>query len=342
MRRQFTQIASGYRTEFPVVWPDSQRPMLVVTVDTEEEFDWSRPLARTSRGVSHAGAIPAAHRVFDRHEIRPTYLVDYAVASQEASAGLLSELARDGRCEIGAHLHPWVNPPDDEDVTPANSYPGNLPAELERAKLERLTDMIVERLGVRPTAYRAGRYGFGPNTAETLRALGYRIDTSVVPHTEFNTDGGPDFAGFPDRPYWLDGERRLLEVPLSVGFCGALRSAGKNLYDTLRRPAADRLHMGGLFARLRLIERIRLSPEGMSLRDLVRLTDTLLAAGHKVFNLSFHSPSLAPGHTPYVRTQDDHDRFLATLDAYFDHFLGARGGQAGTLSDVRTLAEKAA
>lgn len=342
MRRQFTQIASGYRTEFPVAWSDSLLPLLVVTVDTEEEFDWSRPLARANRGVSHAGAIPAAHRIFDRHGVRPTYLVDYAIASQDAGAGPLRELARDGRCEIGTHLHPWVNPPDDEAVTPANSYPGNLPAGLERAKLERLTDLIAERFDARPIAYRAGRYGFGPNTAETLHALGYRIDTSVVPHTDFRADGGPDFAGFPDQPYWLDGERRLLEIPLSVGWCGALRAGGKDLFDALRRPPADRLRLGGLFARLRLIERIRLSPEGMSLHDLVRLTDTLLAAGHKVFNLSFHSPSLAPGHTPYVRTQDDHDRFLATLDAYFDHFLGARGGQAGTLSDVRTLAEKAA
>lgn len=342
MRWQFTQARSGYRTEFPIAWSDLQSPLLVVTIDTEEEFDWSRPLARANRGVGHAGAIPAAHRIFDRHGVRPTYLVDYAIAGQDAGAGPLRELARDGRCEIGAHLHPWVNPPDDETVTPANSYPGNLPAALERAKLERLTDTIAERLGVRPTVYRAGRYGFGPNTAATLRALGYRVDTSVVPHTEFTADGGPDFAGFADQPYWLDGERRLLEVPLTVGFCGALRSGGKGLYDALRRPPAGRLRLGGLCARLRLIERIRLSPEGMSLRELVRLTDTLLAAGHKVFNLSFHSPSLAPGHTPYVRTQDDHDRFLATLDAYLDHFLGPCGGSAGTLSDVRVLAESAA
>ena len=322
--------------------PSRQAPVLVLTVDTEEEFDWSRPLARGNRAVGHLRAVAVAHRIFDRHGIRPTYLVDYAVASQEAGAGPLRELARDGRCEIGAHLHPWVNPPDDEAVTPANSYPGNLPAELERGKLERLTDMIAGRIGVRPTAYRAGRYGFGPNTAATLRALGYSIDTSVVPHTGFGADGGPDFAGCPDRPYWLDRERRLLEVPLSVGFCGALRSNGTALYDALRRSPASRLHLGGLFARLRLLERIRLSPEGMSLQDLIRLTDTLLAAGHKVLNLSFHSPSLEPGHTPYVRNRNEHDRFLATLDAYIDHVLGARGGQPGTLGDVLELAREAA
>ena len=41
----------------------------------------------------------------------------------------------------------------------------NLPASapLERAKITRLTDKIVDSFGVRPTVYLAGRYGYGRN-----------------------------------------------------------------------------------------------------------------------------------------------------------------------------------
>ena len=50
-----------------------------------------------------------------------------------------------------------------------------------------------------PRVYKAGRYGFGPTTADALEALGYTIDASVVPHMDFTSEEGPSFAGF--RPW---------------------------------------------------------------------------------------------------------------------------------------------
>ena len=45
----------------------------------------------------------------------------------------------DGKCEIGAHLNPWITPPLAEELTSTNTFPGNLCAVLERAKLTELT-----------------------------------------------------------------------------------------------------------------------------------------------------------------------------------------------------------
>ena len=73
-----------------------------------------------------------------------------------------------GECDVGTQLHPWVNPPFDEAVTPANSFTGNLPVPLQRAKLHALTDAIEAATGMRPTVYRAGRYGIGRHTARLL------------------------------------------------------------------------------------------------------------------------------------------------------------------------------
>ena len=67
-----------------------------------------------------------------------------------------------------------MNPPHDEEVITFNSFAGNLPMALERAKINDLTDTIEAAFGRRPVVYRAGRYGVGPNTAELLEEAGYR------------------------------------------------------------------------------------------------------------------------------------------------------------------------
>ena len=39
-------------------------------------------------------------------------------------------------------------------------------------------------------------------TSAILAELGYRFDLSLVPHTDLSADGGPDFRGLHDRPFW--------------------------------------------------------------------------------------------------------------------------------------------
>ena len=198
-----------------------ERPMLQIVVDAEEEFDWDQPFSRTSNSVSSIRQQDQAHYTFDRYGVVPTYVVDYPVASQADGYGLLRELLAAGKCEIGAQLHPWVNPPYDEQISERNSYPGNLPAALEEEKLKRLTGAIERSFGIRPTVYKAGRYGVGPNTAEILVRLGYEIDTSVLPARDLRRKGGPDFRRCTARPYWFGPGRRLLELPLTAGVIGA-------------------------------------------------------------------------------------------------------------------------
>jgi hypothetical protein len=49
-----------------------------------------------------------------------------------------------------------------------------------------------------------------------------------------------------------------------------------------------------------------------------------------VFVLTYHSPSLAPGHTPYVRTAADLQYFLGWIEAYLAFFFGEIGGKPAT------------
>ena len=321
--------------------PSDERPLLLVVIDTEEEFDWAKPLARENRSVASIAAQPKAQAIFADFGIVPTYVIDHPVASDSEAADLLRGFAEQRACEIGAHLHPWVNPPHEESVTPRNSYPGNLPAALERAKLEALTETITAQFGVRPTIYKAGRYGLGPNTAETLKALGYRIDVSVVPYTSFADDGGPDFTAFDPRPYWHGEAPALLEVPLTCGFCGLLRDWGGALYPPLSGEAGMALHLPGFFARSGLLERIRLTPEGVSFEEQCRLTRSLFERGCRLFSYSYHSPSLAPGNTPYVRDEAELAAFLQRMRAYFDFFFCELGGRPLAVSALYEMAKSA-
>jgi peptidoglycan/xylan/chitin deacetylase (PgdA/CDA1 family) len=316
-------------------------PSLFVVVDTEEEFDWSLPHARMNTSVASVASQHRAQEIFSRYGIIPVYVVDYAVAASEAAVAQLRRFLEDGSCHIGAHLHPWVNPPHDEPVNARNSYPGNLPPALERAKLEVLTQKIEEMFGTRPTVYRAGRYGVGPATADILDDLGYKVDLSIVPHTSFAEDGGPNFHGFAGRPYRFGVRRDLLELPLSCGFCGLLRGFGAALYPLLASPPGMTVRAPGIAARLGLLERIRLTPEGVDHAAHRRLTDALFAQGCRIFSMSYHSPSLEPGHTPYVRDKGDLKAFLDAIDRYLDYFFNELGGSATTPMDLyRSLVGK--
>ncbi len=312
---------------------DDSTPELVVVVDTEEEFDWSRPFSRQATATTSIAAQSGAHRVFDRFGVVPTYVVDYPVATAPEAASVLRALRDAGQAEIGAHLHPWVTPPHDEAVTARNSYHCNLPPALERAKIEALTESLERAFGERPIIFKAGRYGFGPNTMTVLKDLGYRIDCSFVPYTSFRPDGGPDFRHAPAEPWWLDEEAGLLEVPLTVGFAGGAARLGPLLRSVFDSPGARRLHIPGILARTGLVSRGKLSPEGYPAAEQCRLIDSLLAQGRRTFSLTYHSPSLAPGHTPYVRTPADLERFLASIEAVLAHFQAA-GGRFTTLSKL--------
>ena len=317
--------------------PTEHSPLLLIFIDTEEEFDWSRPHARENTSVESIAAQAQAQQIFDRHGIVPTYVIDYPVVSSAMAVGVLRGFADSGRCRIGTHLHPWVSPPYAEAVTTYNSYPGNLPAALEREKLEVLTTAIQSAFGTRPTVYKAGRYGIGPSTAGILEELGYRIDVSIVPFTSFAGDGGPDFSAYGYHPSWFGAGGKLLEIPLSCGFCGVARALGPAVFPCVSGTVGMRIRLPGVLARLGLLERIRLTPEGIDLAANIRLARSMYDQGCRVFSFTYHSPSLIPGMTPYVRSWQDLSEFLDTMDRFFTFFTSELGGRPSEPQEVYDL-----
>lgn len=285
-----------------VAWPAAFGTRFTVFCDVEEEFDWRAPLDRAQRSTRAMTAFPEAHRRFADLGVGLACMVDHPIAMDRASVELLSRVLEDGRSSIGTQLHPWVNPPHREAVTPVNSYAGNLPRDLEAAKLDALTGAITAAFGRAPCAYRAGRYGIGPNTFSLLAERGYRLDTSVRAAYDYSRDGGPDFSAVGSDAFRV-GE--LIELPLTTVFTGGLRGQGRRLYPMLGRVPRGR----GVFARAGLLNRVALTPEDMPEDEALAAVDVAIGEGARLISFSFHSPSLAPGNTPYVRDTADLARF---------------------------------
>jgi hypothetical protein len=303
-----------------ITWPAALGRRFMVTVDTEEEFDWWGPFDRTATSVRHSGGIQAFQAYIEQAGVIPTYLCDYAIAQSDSAVEAMSPWIAQGTAELGAHLHPWINPPHDEVVCLANSYAGSLPRALERAKIFALRDYLVERFGTSPLIFRAGRYGLGANSAELLVEAGFRIDSSVRPGFDYRPFLGPDFMALPQQPYRAGPNGALIELPLSTAWLGGAGRVGAMLYPLAMRAKT----IAGIFARLRLLSRVPLTPEGVSATSCLAAIDALLEAGLPLLNFSFHSPTLEPGNTVYCRTAAHLNDFYRWWDKVLDH-LAKRG-----------------
>ena len=170
-----------------------------------------------------------------------------------------------------------------------------------------LRDRIEDAFGVSPQIYRAGRYGLGPNSAQILSQAGFKLDTSVRSRFDYRSQNGPDYSHHPLKPYWADPKADLLELPVTTIFWGILRQLGPYIH---RAQSLMPTLFGG-FSKFGLLERIALTPEGVTSEEAIRGVDIALDEGLPLLVLSFHSPSLAPGNTPYAKDE-------AAVEALYD------------------------
>ena len=84
-----------------------------------------------------------------------------------------------------------------------------------------------------------------------------------------------------------------------------------------------------------MLERIRLTPEGCSADDMIRLLDAMVDSGCEVFSMTYHSPSLRAGHTPYVRDAADLERFITSIERVCRHFKERLSGSFMSASALR-------
>ena len=328
------------------------RGAFLITIDTEGDNIWSRP---REVQTENARLIPRFQHLCERFGLRPTYLVNYEMAMDDRFQEFAADVIGRGVAEIGMHLHAWNSPPlrpltpDDDTFQP---YLIEYSEPVMREKIAFMTDLLHERLGVRPVSHRAGRWAFDDRYADMLAAHGYRVDCSVTPGATWRfTRGAPGGAGGSD---YLDAPRtvhfidsglegrsdgpRLLEVPMTVVPRSDQPPSRISRFLCRRLPRWGRL--GGYVCP----KADWLRPNGSNLASMLTILDSeqVRAAGYAEFML--HSSELMPGGSPYFRDERSIETLYEHLEVLFaavaQSFVGMTLGEfaASLVPSVRAAA----
>lgn len=311
----------------------------VITIDVEED-DWGNYLSEGC-SLDNIGEITQLQKLFDKYDVQPTYLINYPVASDKRSASMFQEYLHDGKCEIGAHCHPWNTPPLEEEVGHYNSMLCNLDGDLQHRKIECLHEVISQNLGVSPVAFRAGRWGIGNATFAALERLGYKVDTSVMAFQNWTAYHGPDFSAYGPEPFRFESDDlsckcisgSLFQVPATVGILPRNNFICRSLERLLPTRSLKQPDLVRWLHRLKVSDRIYLSPELSDARQMIVLARWMRAQGYSCLNMFFHSTSLLPGLSPFIRTEQDKRDFMARIETFLNYILesGAKPTTLGTL-----------
>ncbi len=303
------------------------RVPVVITIDTEPDDAWTN---HQNPSVANVEQLLRLQALLDRYGAKATCLVTYRVIQDDRSVEVLQEIAADSGAEIGAHLHPWENPPYLESGIDARypAFPHELPVDVFADKLESLTEAITRRITV-PTSYRGGRWGLAPAHISVLEALHYEVDTSVTPWIDWRDTygvpkrehgcGGIDYRRVSTEPYHPDyedvgrsGGARLLEIPLSVAFSRPAPALIWRRYGSLG-PTARRV-----LRKLRILRPVWATPTQCDRLELLGMLSSALAHGAQMINITFHSSELMLEGSPRSRTINQLDDTFARIEAMLE------------------------
>jgi peptidoglycan/xylan/chitin deacetylase (PgdA/CDA1 family) len=319
------------------MFPGRSMMYLSVTIDTEEDnwSDYDSPPV-----LSNIERIAELQRVFDRYKVKPTYLITYPVATDKNAVSMLREIMEDGRCEIGAHVHPWNTPPFPEERSVRNTMLCNLEKEVQYRKMETLHKMIRKNFNTETKSFRSGRWGFGPSVAENIRRLGYNVDTSVSPYMNWEKYGGPDFSDRSPAAHYIfhDGkespEAYLLEVPATIGFLQPGYESRNALFRRISGSRLKHFRLIGLLDKLKILNKVMLSPETATGEEMIALAQSVKREGYRILNMFFHSTTLLAGLTPFTKTREDESAFMKRIETFLE-YVATSGIESIKLCEAR-------
>jgi hypothetical protein len=312
---------------------------LIITIDTEED-NWGE-YRSNAFSLENIKKIPTLQRIFEQFEVRPTYLINYPVASDSNSVSILRECIKSCESEIGTHIHPWNTPPFIETLSAHNSMICNLAPELQYEKMKYLTDTLEKAFQIRPKSFRSGRWGYDIDVAKNLKKLGYLIDSSISPTINWEGIDGPDFSNVLPFPYRFEVDDvfrnvpngDMFEIPATVGYLQKNYGICNFIDRLLDKEPLKTVRLKRIFSRLRILNKVWLSPEESTAEEMIELSKAMIANGLEVLNLFFHSTSLKAGLSPYVRSEKDEEIFINRI-ARFLVFSQEAGFVSATLSEA--------
>lgn len=279
----------------------SNTKRIYVTLDTEMDSDshWIKHYPANYTSVTE-GIHELLRPIWDKYQVHPIYFVSPEVLYDDACVeALKSEI--DKGAVIGAHLHPEYIEPDNifgegmEKVKPQFPCFGYTD-EIEYEKLRNLTNLIQQKLSVKPMWYRAARFGADNATIASLYKLGYQYDSSVTPGIDWSGKGGPNHTNGLHRPYRISKYNMYKEADSEEEFSG-IKEFPVTISDKRFGIIGKRLlpdHW--LFYRW-------LRPTHMTYIELKNMMLQMERQGIQEGVMMFHSMEIMINKTPYVRNK---------------------------------------
>jgi hypothetical protein len=295
----------------------------IITVDTEADNQWKK---NSNISLENVKFLTKFQNLCEKYDFIPTYLVTYEVANDKDSVHILKKWLEEGKCEIGAHLHPWTTPPfknSHKNGFIEKSFPNELTDDELWRKLEVLTEKIKDSFEIQATSFRAGRWGFDKRMIKYLLELGYKVDCSVTPKIDWRSFkgkkdgiGGPDFRKASIYPSFLD-QSSLLEIPMSVLYTGVLnkeKSSMSKLFLIMPNTLLKKILNKFLFK----LKWCRIFPN-TKLKDLKSLYKSALVNDLPVLEFMIHSSELMLGGSQCSKKEEDLENVYSNLEGFFEY-----------------------
>ena len=297
----------------------------------EESFDWNK-INRDAFSIGSIDSIRWCHEEFEKHGVFPVYVATYNMLRDKKAARFLNRVIENGTGEVGVHLHTWETPPYIEELSEQNSHQCNLPAHIERLKLESVCSAYGDVMGRPPTIHRAGRFGIDLERLGMIQDFGIKIDLSLSPLFDFRREGGRDYRMAAAWPFWSGEEDGILCLPVSsMRFLRGTDWMTGLYYDMkpyipLKR-SIERLA-------IRYSSPVRLTPEGNNLERMQMMTDRLLKSGETIIVATLHSSSLYEGGNQYSWAPGASKAICSRVVDFADWFRREHGGQMALPTEV--------
>lgn len=293
----------------------------IITVDTEGDNLWKwKPGQEIT--TQNALFLPRFQTLCENYGFYPVYLTNFEMTKSRIYKSTIGQSARNGKCEIGMHLHAWNTPPIGKLERKYNglSYITEFPQEIVFEKHEFLKKEIENTLDISPLTYRSGRWATNDILFQVLGELVFIADCSITPEISWkNCPGtsvaeGNDYRFASKKAYRIT--EKIIEVPLTSRkikcFYGKnIKSACKNL-------------LVGIDANLR--------PATASLDLMKKITKQVEKEKNDYLEFMLHSSELMPGGSPYFCDEESIERVYRDMEEYFK-WIAERGYEGITLRD---------
>lgn len=281
----------------------------IITVDTEADNQWKS----SDLKLENIKFLERFQLLCEKFNFIPTYLITYEVATDPFAVLLFKKWLNDNKVEVGTHLHPWSTPPLSQ-LDHVRRFPCELNDSELRDKIVELHKIIEKNLSIKPTSYRAGRWGLNAYQIDILVELGYLVDSSITPGINWGLDGlGPDFSREEIYPRYLGDDGKILEVPMTILNTGLIKKDLKNLLKFLDLFG----YVGNLLKKILFRKRWMRIFQETKLSELKKVYLSAKKNNVPYIQFMIHSSELMPGGSPYFKTPESVEKLYQLLSDFF-------------------------